>query len=63
MLAYHYHSMNFKLIGYEISYLQNVTPIDNKNYRYMMFYVFVISQPIELNLDSELEDIYTSHNL
>ena len=29
----------------------------------MMFYVFVISQPIELKLDSELEDIYRSHNL
>ena len=29
----------------------------------MMFYVFVITQPIELNLDSELGDIYRSHNL
>ena len=29
----------------------------------MMFYVFVISQLIELKLDSELEDIYRSHNL
>ena len=25
-----------------------------------MFYVFVISQPIELKFDSELEDIYRS---
>ena len=29
----------------------------------MKFYVFVISQPIELKLDSELEDISRSHNL
>ena len=29
----------------------------------MMFYVFVISQPVELKLDSELEDISRSHNL
>ena len=28
-----------------------------------MFYVFVISQPVELKLDSELEDISRSHNL
>ena len=31
---------NFKSIGYEISYLQNVTPTDNKTLsRNMMFYV------------------------
>ena len=30
---------------------------------YMMFYVFVISQPVELKFDSELEDISRSHNL
>ena len=29
----------------------------------MMFYVFVISQPVELKLDSEIEDISRSHNL
>ena len=29
----------------------------------MMFYVFVISQAVELKLDSELEDISRSHNL
>ena len=28
-----------------------------------MFYVFVISQQVELKLDSELEDISRSHNL
>ena len=28
-----------------------------------MFYVFVISQPVELKLDSESEDISRSHNL
>ena len=28
-----------------------------------MFYVFVISQPVELKFDSELEDISRSHNL
>ena len=28
-----------------------------------MFYVFVISQPVELKLDRELEDISRSHNL
>ena len=28
-----------------------------------MCYVFVISQPVELKLDSELEDISRSHNL
>ena len=29
----------------------------------MMFYVFIISQPVELKLHSELEDISRSHNL
>ena len=29
----------------------------------MLFYIFIISQPTELKLDSELEDIYRSHNL
>ena len=29
----------------------------------MMFYVFVISQPVELKLDSELGDISRSNNL
>ena len=29
----------------------------------MMFYVFVISQPVELKFDSELEDISRTHNL
>ena len=29
----------------------------------MMFHVFVISQPVELKLDIELEDISRSHNL
>ena len=29
----------------------------------MLFYVLVISQPVELKLDSELEDISRSHNL
>ena len=29
----------------------------------MMFYVFVISQLVELKLNSELEDISRSHNL
>ena len=29
----------------------------------MKFYVFVISQPVEIKLDSELEDISRSHNL
>ena len=29
----------------------------------MMFYAFVISQPVELKLNSELEDISRSHNL
>ena len=57
MLAYHYLSIKSKSIGYEISYLQTVTPIDNKT-----LYVFVISKPSELKLDSELEDIYKSYN-
>ena len=29
----------------------------------MVFYVFVISQPVELKFDCELEDISRSHNL
>ena len=29
----------------------------------MMFDVVVISQPVEMKLDSELEDISRSHNL
>ena len=29
----------------------------------MMFYIFVILQPVELKPDCELEDISRSHNL
>ena len=58
MLAYHYFSIKFQVDRLRNKLLakchshrqQNTTDI-------WCFYVFVISQPVELKLDSELEDI------
>ena len=61
MLAYYYFSFKF-----QVDWLWNKLFAKKriiKHYRYMMFYIFVILQPVELKLDNELEDISRSHNL